>query len=633
MNGTPLALHAPRISTAGSRLGPLTLAALGVVYGDIGTSPLYAIRECFHGPHALAVTRGNVLGILSLVFWTLTIVVTLKYQVYVLRADNHGEGGILALMALVRGKVGGRWRAVTLALGLFGGALLYADGVLTPAISVLGAMEGLSVTAPALEGAIVPATLVILVGLFLFQRRGTAGVGAVFGPIMLVWFAVLAVLGIAGIAREPGVLAALDPSWAIRFFLDNGGAGFLVLGAVFLVATGGEALYADLGHFGPRPIRLGWFGFVGVALLANYFGQGALLLHEPSAAESPFFLLAPSVVRLPLLLLATMAAIIASQAIITGSFSLTRQAVQLGYLPRMQIVHTSATEIGQIYVPFVNWALLFATVGVVVAFGSSSHVAAAYGVALTATMFITTLLAFLVARRIWHWPLWLAAGLTALFLVPDVAFFAAALTKVPDGGWFPLALGGGVLVVMTTWGRGRELLAQALSTRNLPLEATIADLDRRKILRVEGTAVYLTSEASGTPIALLHNLKLNRLVHEQNVFLTVLVEEIPHVDAERRLEIQRLEPGFARVIARFGFLEDSDVPAVLALARDRGLEIDPKTVTYVLNRNVVQASARSPLPRWRQSLFAALVRNATTADEFFQLPPNRVLSVGMQVEV
>jgi KUP system potassium uptake protein len=624
-------------STAASnrvgRLAPLTLAALGVVYGDIGTSPLYAIRECFHGPHAIALSRGNVLGILSLVFWTLAIVVTLKYLVYVLRADNHGEGGILALMALVRGKIDGRWRAVTLALGLFGGALLYADGVLTPAISVLGAIEGLTVTAPALESAIVPVTLAILFGLFLIQRRGTAGVGAVFGPVMLVWFAALAALGAAGIAREPGVLAALNPVWAARFFADNGGAGFLVLGAVFLVATGGEALYADLGHFGTRPIRLGWFGFVGVALLANYFGQGALLLAEPGAAENPFFLLAPEAVRLPLLLLATLAAIIASQAIITGSFSLTRQAVQLGYLPRVQIVHTSATEIGQIYVPFVNWSLMVATVGVVVAFDSSSNVAAAYGVALTATMFITTLLAFVVARRIWRWPLWTAAGLTALFLVPDLAFFSAALTKVPDGGWFPLALGALVMVVMTTWGRGRELLAKALSTRNLPIETTIADIERRGIHRVSGTAVYLTSEATGTPIALLHNLKLNRVVHERNVFLTVTIEEIPHVEADRRLEIQHLGPGFVRVIARFGFLEDSDVPAVLELARERGLDVEPRAATYVLNRNVVQPSPRSPLPRWRQGLFAALVRNATTADEFFQLPPNRVLSVGMQVEV
>jgi KUP system potassium uptake protein len=620
------------IDSRAGRLGPLTLAALGVVYGDIGTSPLYAIRECFFGPHAVAVTRANVLGVLSLVFWTLAVVVTLKYQVYVLRADNRGEGGILALMALVRGRLRGG-RAAFVALGLFGGALLYADGVLTPAISVLGAIEGLAVTAPALERGIVPLSVLILLGLFFFQRRGTAGVGAVFGPVMVVWFATLAVLGVAGIAREPAVLAAFNPVWAVRFFAGNGVAGFLVLGAVFLVATGGEALYADLGHFGPRPIRLGWFGLVGAALLVNYFGQGALLLVDPGAAQSPFYLLAPEGARVPLLVLATMAAIIASQAIISGSFSLTRQAVQLGYLPRVQIVHTSATEIGQIYVPFVNWALMLATVGVVVAFGSSSEVAAAYGVALTTTMLITTLLAYLVARRIWHWSAWLAVAVTALFLVPDLAFFAAAMTKVPAGGWFPLALGAGVLAVMTTWSRGRSLLAQALSTRQLPVGKLIADLDRRSIHRVRGTAVYLTSEAAGTPIALLHNLKLNRVVHERNVFATVIVEDVPYVGDDRRLEVQDLGSGFHRVVARFGFLEDSDVPAVLTRARAQGLELDPMAATYVLNRNVVLPSARSQLARWRQSLFALLARNATTADQFFRLPANRVVSVGMQVEV
>ena len=620
------------IDSRAGRLGPLTLAALGVVYGDIGTSPLYAIRECFFGPHAVAVTRANVLGVLSLVFWTLAVVVTLKYQVYVLRADNRGEGGILALMALVRGRLRGG-RAAFVALGLFGGALLYADGVLTPAISVLGAIEGLAVTAPALERGIVPLSILILLGLFFFQRRGTAGVGAVFGPVMLVWFATLAVLGVAGIAREPAVLAAFNPAWAVRFFAGNGVAGFLVLGAVFLVATGGEALYADLGHFGPRPIRLGWFGLVGAVLLVNYFGQGALLLVDPGAAQSPFYLLAPEGARVPLLVLATMAAIIASQAIISGSFSLTRQAVQLGYLPRVQIVHTSATEIGQIYVPFVNWALMLATVGVVVAFGSSSEVAAAYGVALTTTMLITTLLAYLVARRIWHWSAWLAVAVTALFLVPDLAFFAAAMTKVPAGGWFPLALGAGVLAVMTTWSRGRSLLAQALSTRQLPVGKLIADLDRRNIHRVPGTAVYLTSEAAGTPIALLHNLKLNRVVHERNVFATVIVEDVPYVGDDRRLEVQDLGSGFHRVVARFGFLEDSDVPAVLTRARAQGLELDPMAATYVLNRNVVLPSARSQLARWRQSLFALLARNATTADQFFRLPANRVVSVGMQVEV
>jgi KUP system potassium uptake protein len=621
------------VDSRSGRLAPLTLLALGVVYGDIGTSPLYAIRECFFGPHAVAVTRANVLGILSLVFWTLVLVVSLKYQVYVLRADNRGEGGILALMALVRGKVVGAGRWTVLVLGLFGASLLYADGVLTPAISVLGAIEGLTVLAPALERFIVPATIGILVALFFFQRRGTGGVGAVFGPIMLVWFSTLSVLGIIGIFRHPEVLAALNPIWGLRFFAANGVPGFLVLGAVFLVATGGEALYADLGHFGRRPIQLGWFGLVAPALVVNYFGQGALLLGDPDAARNPFYLLAPSWALVPLLILATMAAIIASQAIISGSFSLTRQAVQLGYLPRVQIVHTSATEIGQIYVPVVNWALMIATLGLVVAFRNSSNVAAAYGVALTTTMLITTPLAAVVARRIWRWPLWIAVAVTAVLLVPDLSFFGAAMTKVPAGGWFPLALGALVMVIMTTWFRGRSLLAASIEARNLPVESLIRDLERRPLHRVPGTAVYLTSEATGTPIALLHNIKLNRVVHERNLFMTIAVEEIPYVAESERLQVSSLGGGFHRIVARFGFMEDADIPAMLSRLGEKGLDFDPMTTTFVLSRNLVIPGEESRLARWRQRLFALLARNATTADQFFKLPPNRVVSVGMQIEV
>jgi KUP system potassium uptake protein len=616
-----------------SRLGPLALAALGVVYGDIGTSPLYAIRECFFGPHAVPVTRADVLGILSLVFWTMAIVVTLKYHVYVLRADNRGEGGILALTALVRGKLGGRLRYVVLALGLFGAALLYADGILTPAISVLGAIEGLAVVTPALGRFVVPVSLGILVGLFFFQRRGTAGVGAVFGPVMLVWFSTLAVLGIAGIARNPSVLEAFHPVHAVRFFGAHGWAGFMVLGAVFLVATGGEALYADLGHFGERAIQIDWFGLVGISLLLNYFGQGALVLADPETARNPFYLLSPEWARVPLLFLATAAAVIASQAIISGSFSLTRQAVQLGYLPRVQIIHTSATEIGQIYVPLVNWALMLATAGVVVGFQNSSNVAAAYGVALTTTMVITTLLAFLAARRIWRWPLWLALLVTAGFLVPDLSFFGAAMAKIPDGGWFPLVLAALVMAVMTTWARGRSLLAESIEARNLPVESLIRDLEKRPLERVPGTAVYLTSEASGTPIALLHNLKLNRVIHQRNLFVTVRSEDVPYVDESERLDWRELGSNFHRVVSRFGFMEDPDVPAVLAKLRERGLELDPMTTTYVLSRNLVLPAARSKLARWRQRLFAYLARNATTADQFFRLPSNRVVSIGMQVEL
>ena len=512
-------------------------------------------------------------------------------------------------------------------------ARLYADGVLTPAISVLGAVEGLAVVAPRFATLVVPLSIVILVLLFLFQHRGTAGVGAVFGPVMLVWFATLAVLGVAGIARYPGVLAAVNPVYAVRFFLDNGVAGFLVLGAVFLVATGGEALYADLGHFGERPIQIDWFGLVGLSLLLNYFGQGALVLADPQAAENPFYLLAPTWGRVPLLVLATMAAIIASQAIISGSFSLTRQAVQLGYLPRVQIVHTSATEIGQIYIPVVNWVLMLATVGLVASFRSSSNVAAAYGMALTTTMAITTLLAFLVARRVWHWPLWLAAAVTVVFLVPDLAFFGAAMVKVPAGGWFPLVLAAAVLAVMTTWHRGRAVLAASLEDRLLPVEALLADLEKHGVRRVPGTAIFLTGDASGTPLALLHNLKLNGVVHEQNLFLTVKVEEVPHVPEAERLEIRDLGSGFQRLVAHFGFMEDPDVPALLERAKARGVALEPLRTTFVLSRNLVAAAARPTLARWRRRLFIVLARNAVTAEEFFRLPANRVVDLGMKVEL
>ena len=628
-------------ATSGTRGAPpaasstswLALVALGVVYGDIGTSPLYAIRECFFGPHAVAPSRANVLGVLSLVFWTLVVVVTLKYHVYVLRADNRGEGGILALMALIRGKVRKSHRLWVLGLGLFGAALLYADGILTPAISVLGAVEGLAVVEPAFGRLVVPLSIGILIALFLFQRRGTAGVGAVFGPIMLVWFAALASLGVVGILREPSVLAAIHPRHALGFLAHGGGASFVVLGAVFLVATGGEALYADLGHFGERPIQVDWFGLVGLSLLLNYFGQGALILADPDAVRNPFYLLAPGGLRVPLLALATLAAIIASQAIISGAFSLTRQAVQLGDLPRLEIVHTSATEIGQIYVPAVNALLALAVAALVAAFRTSSNVASAYGVALTTTMLITTVLAAIVARKIWRWPLWVVALVTAVFLVPDAAFFSAAILKIPDGGWFPLLLAAAVLAVMVAWAKGRASLSAVLGKRLLPVETIVRDIERHALQRVPGTAVYLTGDAAGTPIALLHNLKLHRVVHERNVFLTVRVEEVPHVAADRRLEVVDLGAGFHRLIARFGFMDDSDVPAALALAKTAGLDLDGGDTTFVLSRNEVVPAARPSLARWCRPIFMYLSRNALAADSFFCLPPNRVMELWMQVEV
>ena len=620
-------------TTPRSSLLPLSLAALGVVYGDIGTSPLYAVRECFYGEHGVAVTRANILGALSLIFWALVIVVTLKYHVYVLRADNRGEGGILALTALVRGKVRGRSRWLVIALGLFGAALLYADGILTPAISVLGAVEGLDVASPAFGRFVVPFSVVILIGLFFFQRRGTAGVGAVFGPVMLVWFSTLAVLGVSGILRHPEVLAAVNPLHGLRFFADNGLGGFLVLGAVFLVATGGEALYADLGHFGERPIQLDWFCLVGPALLLNYFGQGALLLSNPEAAHNPFYRLAPAWGRFPLLVLATLAAVIASQAIISGAFSLTRQAVQLGYLPRVEIIHTSATEMGQIYIPGVNWALMAATIAVVVSFRSSSNVASAYGVALTTTMLITTLLAFVVARRIWGWSLWVAGLVTALFLVADLAFFGATMVKVPAGGWFPLVVAAAVLALMTTWQRGRSVLGAKIAQRLVPIEDLVGDVERRSLPRARGTAVYLTGDPAGTPIALLHNLKLNQVVHERNVLLTVQGEEIPYVPANERLEVSDLGMGFYRAIAHFGFMEDPDIPALLARAQDQGLAIEPGSTTYVLSRNLLVPARRPGMAAWRRRLFIVAARNAETASQFFRLPPNRVVELGMQIEI
>ncbi len=618
---------------AKSHTAALALTALGVVYGDIGTSPLYAIRECFFGPHGVAPSRANILGVLSLVFWTLLIVVTLKYHVYVLRADNRGEGGILALMALIRGKLQARSRLWVLGLGLFGAALLYADGVLTPAISVLGAVEGLAVVQPAFARLIVPFSIGILMLLFAFQKQGTAGVGAVFGPIMLAWFAALSLLGLSGILREPAVLAAVNPVHALRFLADGGGASFIVLGAVFLVATGGEALYADLGHFGERPIQIDWFGLVGISLLLNYFGQGALLLADPTAVENPFYLLAPAALRIPLLALATLAAIIASQAIISGAFSLTRQAVQLGYLPRLEIVHTSASEIGQIYVPAVNGLLALSVAALVIVFRTSSNVASAYGVALTTTMLITTLLAAIVARKIWRWPLGLVVLVTGLFLLPDAAFFSAAMLKIPDGGWLPLALAAAMLAVMVAWSKGRRSLSLALGKRLLPVDSIVQDIERRNLRRVPGTAVYLTSDPTGTPIALLHNLKLHRVVHERNVFLTVQIEEIPHVAAAQRLELVDLGAGFHRLIAHFGFLDDPDVPALLAQAERSGLEIDPADATFVLSRDEIVPAARPTLARWCRPIFMFLSRNALEADRFFRLPPNRVMELWMQVEV
>ena len=622
----------PRPESARTR-ALLALSALGVVYGDIGTSPLYAIRECFFGPHRVPVSEANVLGILSLVLWTLLVVVSLKYLVYVIRADNRGEGGILALTALVRSHVGrARLRWFVVALGLFGAALLYGDGMITPAISVLGAVEGLSVAAPALEHWIVPISVVILIGLFAFQKYGTAAVGAVFGPVMLLWFATIATLGVWGILREPAVLRAVNPVHAVRFFAANGFAGFLVLGAVFLVATGGEALYADLGHFGVRPIQIDWFSLVLPSLLLNYFGQGALVLTDPEAAHNPFYRLAPEWGVYPLLILATAAAIIASQAIISGAFSLTRQGVQLGYLPRLEIIHTSARKIGQIYIPVVNWALMAATVGLVLGFRSSSNLASAYGVAVTTTMVITTLLAYFVTRRIWGWSAWRAVVVTGAFLLVDLTFFSANIIKVGQGGWLPLLIAVVIVAIMTTWERGGELLAAGAGS-TLPMDALIQDVERGSVARVPGTAVFLSGDATRIPTALMHNLKHNKVLHEQNLFLTVQNEEIPYVPDEERVRVEDLGASFHRIVARYGFMEDPDIPEILKEARARGVELDRGMATYVISRSAVLPSREPAMARWRERLFILLMRNSMRPTQFFRIPPNQVVELGRQVSL
>jgi KUP system potassium uptake protein len=624
--------HAVPARAGRSGLAVLCLTAMGIVYGDIGTSPLYALRECFFGPHAVPVTRDNVLGVLSLIVWTLVIVVTLKYHVYVLRADNDGEGGILALMALATRTLRKRsW--LLIGIGLFGAALLYGDGMITPAISVLSAVEGIGIAAPRLEPYVVPITIAILVLLFLFQRRGTAGVGMVFGPVILVWFLTLAALGAVSVAQEPGVLAAFNPLHAWHFFTRNGVAGYLVLGAVFLVATGGEALYADLGHFGEPPIQIDWFSVVAPSLLLNYFGQGALLLRDPGAADNPFYRLAPEWLLYPLVVLAAFATVIASQAVISGVFSLTRQAVQLGYAPRMEIVHTSERQIGQIYIPLANWGLMLATIALVLGFRTSSHLAAAYGIAVTTTMIITTLLAFVVARRVWGWSLWTALAVTVLFLAVDLAFFGANIVKVAQGGWFPLAMAAAIFVVFASWRRGRAALSSGLARKSLPPRLLIDDVALQDVPRTRGTAVFLTGQSTGTPPALLHNLKHNRVVHDRNLFLTVRTEEVPYVPEADRCTVEELGHGFQRVIARYGFLEDPDIPAVLRSLAAQGIETDPLRTTFFLSRSTVLSRRKGLIFRILDRLFILMARNAQVPTQFFHLPPNRVIEIGMQVEI
>jgi KUP system potassium uptake protein len=619
----------------GRYLVGLSLAALGVVYGDIGTSPLYAIRECFHGDYGIAVTRENILGVLSLIIWSLILVVSIKYLVLVLQADNRGEGGILALMSLVipaRWTRDGRNRRLAV-LGLLGAALLYGDGMITPSISVLSATEGLEVAAPALRPYAIPVTLVILVLLFSVQRRGTAGVGTLFGPVTLVWFLALAALGAPMIAREPHVLAAANPAHAAIFLWHNAWHGMLVLAAVFLVVTGAEALYADMGHFGTRPIRLAWFGLVAPALLVNYLGQGALLIMNPEAAHNPFYRLAPPWALYPLIGLATLATVIASQAIISGAFSLTRQAVQLGYSPRVPITHTSSEEIGQVYVAPVNWGLLVACCLLVLSFGSSSKLAAAYGMAVSLTMVLTTLLFYVLLRDRWRWSRRTAGALVTVLLMIDVSFFGANVIKIGHGGWFPLVVGTAAFIVMGTWKRGRHVLRERLRASSLPLDQFLESLEKSGITRVPGTAVFMTGDTEGTPHAMLHNIKHNRVVHQQVILLTVITADVPYVPPGERLKLEFPGQGFCRVVMQFGFMQDPNVPAALTRAGNPEFPIDPQQTTYFLGREKLIPTRRSGMARWRERLFAFLSRNASSATAFFRLPPNRVVELGAQIEL
>ena len=615
----------------------LSLGALGVVYGDIGTSPLYALRECFHGTHKIEPSPDNILGVLSLIFWSLVLVISVKYLALIMRADNKGEGGILALLALVLPNgtsIRSGWVAWWLViLGLFGSALLYGDGVITPAISVLSAMEGFEVVTPALKPYVLPLTVLILVGLFAVQSHGTERVGFLFGPLMIVWFLTLAFLGIAAMLHHPTVLAAVHPGYAVSFFLHEGWHGFLILGIVFLVVTGGEALYADMGHFGKLPIRLAWFAVVLPGLLLNYFGQGALLLEDPKLASHPFFLMAPGWALVPLVLLATAATCVASQAVISGAFSLTMQAVQLGYLPRLEIRHTSDTEYGQIYIPIVNWLLFLATIWLVVTFRTSSALASAYGIAVTTTMVITTILAYFAMRKLWNWNLPLSLAVTAFFLVIDLSFFGANVIKVLDGGWFPLAVGFGMLAVMTTWRRGRIILAARMAETSLSLQEFFRRLAEDNPPRPKGTEIHMFSHPTGAPRTLLTNYRHNHTLHQMVVIVTVQSERQPYVDPLERITVEHLEQGFHRVIMRYGFNETPNVPWSLKMCGDHGLHIDLDDVTYFLGRETLIATKRPGMAPWREHLFAFLSRNASRPTKYFHIPPNQVLEIGDQIEL
>jgi KUP system potassium uptake protein len=632
---TETTIHAPEESHSRTSGVGLLVAAVGVVYGDIGTSPLYTLKEVFAGHYGVQANHDGVLGILSLIFWSLIWVVSFKYVLFILRADNQGEGGIMALTALARRAAAPypKMSRVLVLLGLFGAALFYGDSMITPAISVLSAVEGLQLAFDGIEHWVVPLSVVVLVGLFLIQKHGTARIGILFGPVMVLWFMVLGALGIYGILQRPEVLQALNPAWAVQFFVVHPGIGVAILGAVVLALTGAEALYADMGHFGRKPIARAWFILVLPGLVLNYFGQGALILGNPEAVRNPFYLLAPGWALLPMVALSTLATIIASQAVISGAFSLTRQAIQLGYVPRMFIQHTSSLEQGQIYIGMVNWALMVGVVLLVIGFESSSALAAAYGVAVTGTMLITTVLSSAVVLLLWKTPRWLAIPMLLGFLVVDSLYFAANASKIFQGGAFPVIAGIALFILMTTWKRGRKIIVERLDETSLPLPLFISSIRSQPPHRVQGTAVFLTARADAVPHALLHNLLHNQVLHEQVVLLTVVSEDRPRVAADQRFEVESYGEGFFRVSLHFGFIEEPDVPLALSLCHLKELDFSPMRTTYFLSRETVVPTKRIGMARWREGLFAFLLKNANSNLKYFKLPLNRVIELGTQVEM
>ncbi|NTV02596.1 MAG: potassium transporter Kup [Chlorobiaceae bacterium] len=637
MSTTPVDPHSSSIpgKTDLKHLATISLAALGVVFGDIGTSPLYAMRECFHGEYSIPVTNDNVLGVLSLLIWAILLIVTLKYLTFIMKADNDGEGGILALTSLIishsRKNKKERWLLV--AIGLFGAALLFGDGMITPAISVLSAVEGVQIIAPEFGSLAIPVTIAILIGLFLFQHHGTAKVGALFGPIILVWFTAIGIFGFNEIVRYPQILVSISPYYGIRFLMNNHIHGFMVLGAVFLAVTGAEALYADMGHFGRRPIRLTWLVVVFPSLLLNYFGQGAFLLASPESSYNPFYSLVPSWGVIPMVILATMATIIASQALITGVFSLVQQAIQLGYLPRVTVRHTSASHIGQIYVPAANWSLMIATVGLVAGFGSSSRLASAYGVAVTATMLISAILFYYVARDIWNWNRLAVNLLVGLFMVMDLSFFAASMSKLFHGAWFPLVIGLVCFTLMVTWQQGRALLLKQIQERTLTLGEFSESLAIQSPQRVNGQAIYLTANPDIVPIALLHNMRHNKVLHSEVGLLHFSTERVPRVSNSRKVEVTSIGDGMYKIIARYGYMEYPNIRQVLALANQQGMHFKANAISFFLNREKIVVVMKTRMSVWRKKLFGLMARNALSASAYYDLPSGQVIEIGVQVQI